>query len=456
MSSPIPSDPSPQTTHARDVAPSVAQGAAPRSAQGAASPADDRMTPAQTRQLLVYLAAAHMAAGAGAHEAEEDVVRAARAIGLPGVQMQANPNGVTLGLGHGEPATFESVEGSLRLDQTARVAAIQHGLEMGSLTPADALATLRGLRRQRARFPVVGMYLGGLVVAAGIAGILQPTWPSVLFAALASPVTVALIRLTGRRLVPAALLPLFAGFIVAAAAFAAFDAGLVASPLRTMLPPVAVLLPGALIVTGLSELVAGAMVSGAARLAHGTTQLVMFAAGVAGASLLTHAPSSAFVNTRVDELGPLAGFIGLGAVTIGICLMESVPRRLAPWVLAVTTLTYATQWSIQNWLAYPAWAGACAGAFVAAFSAWVMALARPTLPRMVLFLPSFWLLVPGSLGLVSVTQLAIDPHESWKTATNASGAIVGIALGLVFGTSAARGLRVTIRRARRGRASRPA
>jgi len=165
----------------------------------------------------------------------------------------------------------------------------------------------------------------------------------------------------------------------------------------------------------------------------------MFAAGVAGASLLTHAPSSAFVNTRVDELGPLAGFIGLGAVTIGICLMESVPRRLAPWVLAVTTLTYATQWSIQNWLAYPAWAGACAGAFIAAFSAWVMALARPTLPRMVLFLPSFWLLVPGSLGLVSVTQLAI----------------VGIALGLVFGTSAARGLRVTIRRTRRRRRPNP-
>ena len=75
------------------------------------------------------------------------------------------------------------------------------------MTYVFALATLRGLRRQRARFPVVGMYLGGLVVAAGIAGILQPTWPSVLFAALASPVTVALIRLTGRRLVPAALLP---------------------------------------------------------------------------------------------------------------------------------------------------------------------------------------------------------------------------------------------------------
>lgn len=413
------------------------------------------LTSAQTRQLLVYLAAAHMASGAGAHEAREDVVRAARAMGLPGVQMQADPSGVTLSLGHGEPATFESVEGSLRLDQTARVAGIQHGLETGSLTPRRALDALLGLRGQRARFPVVGMYLGGLVVAAGIAGILQPTWPSVLFAAAASPVTVALIRLTSRRLLPAALLPLVAGFVVAGAAFLAHRAGLVASPLRTMLPPVAVLLPGALIVTGLSELVAGAMVSGASRLAYGTTQLVMFAAGVAGASVLTDTPSSAFLNTRVDELGPLAGFIGLAALTAGICLMESVPRRLAPWVLAVTTLTYATQWSVQNWLPSPGWAGACAGAFVASFSAWVMALARPTLPRMVLFLPSFWLLVPGSLGLVTVAQLGIDPHESWHTATNATATIIAIALGLIFGTSAARALRVTIRRTLRRRGPSP-
>lgn len=412
----------------------------------------DALTDAQTRQLLVYLAAAHMAGGAGAHEATEDVVRAARAIGLPGAQINATPDGVTLSLGHGASATFESIEGSLRLDQTARVAGIQHGLETGTLTPTAALDALKGLRAQRARFPVTGMYLGGFTVAAGIAGILQPTWPSVLFAAVASPITIALIRLTGRRLVPSALLPLFAGFLVAAAAFAAFQAGFITSPLRTMLPPVAVLLPGALLVTGLSELVAGAMVSGASRLAYGTTQLVMFAAGVAGASILLDVPPEAFANARVDEIGPLAGFVGLVLLTLGICFMESVPRRLAPGVLFVTASTYVTQWSVQNWVDAPAWGGALAGAFVASFSAWVIALARPTLSRMVLFLPSFWLLVPGSLGLVTVTQLGIDPRESWPTAMNATSVVLAIALGLVFGTSAARALRFTIRRGLRRRA----
>lgn len=399
---------------------------------------------ARIRQLLVYLAAAHMAGGAASHEAVDEVRRVAAMIGHPGTQIQAHANGVTLSLGHGEAATFEAVEGSLRLDQTARVAAIQHGLEVGTLTPDAALQALKGLRAQKARFPVVGMYLGGFVVAAGIAAILQPTWHSVFFAAAVSPITVVLIRLTGRRLIPAALLPLFAAFFVATAAFWAFQHGLIASPLRSMLPPVAVLLPGALIVTGLSELVAGVMVSGTSRLVYGTTQLVMFAAGVAGAAMLTGAGPSAFTNTRAEDLGPVAGFVGLCALTLGIVLMESVPRKLAPGVLAVTACTYLTQWAVQSWLDVP-WGGAFAGAFVASFAAWSIAIVKPTVSRLVMFLPSFWLLVPGSLGLVSVTQLAVNPHESWPTTMTATSVIIAIALGLVFGTSAARGLLLLVR-----------
>lgn len=407
------------------------------------------LPPAKTRQLLVYLTAAHMAAGAGAHEAAADVARVAHAMGLRAPQIRADPNGVTLSLGHGEPATYETVEGSFRLDQTARVTAIQHALETGETTPAEALEYLKGLRRQKPRFPVVGMYLGGVVVAMGIAGILQPTWPSILFAAAASPVTVALIRLTGRRLLPAALLPLVASFLIASAAFWAYEHGIIHSPLRTMLPPVAVLLPGAVIVTGLSELVAGVMVTGAARLAYGATQLVMFAVGVGGAALWLNPGDQAFTNARLDDLGPVAGFVGLCSLTVGICLMESVPKRLAPGVLAVTTATYVVQWAVQTDIGSP-WGGAFAGAFTATVAAWTIALLRPDMSRLVLFLPSFWLLVPGSLGLVTVTQFGVHPQEAWPTAMTATSVIIAIALGLVFGTNAARGVQVALRRTRAG------
>lgn len=399
------------------------------------------LSDAAVRKLLACLAAAHMAGGAAAHEAHEDVIRAARGLGIEGVQIQASPNGITLALGHGEPATFEAVESQFRLDQTARVAAIQHGLETGRLTPDVALNALVALRKQRARFPIAGMYFGGAIVAMGISCILQPSIHSIIFSAAASPITVALIRLTQRKLIPGALLPLFAAFFVSLAAFAAFQAEFIVSPLRTMLPPLAVLLPGGLITTGLSELVVGAMVAGTARLAYGTVQLVMFSAGVLGAGLALNAPASAYSNTRANDLGAWAGFLGLLALTAGICLMESVPKKLAPGVLAITTATYLTQWGVQSGLGSP-WGGALCGAFIASFAAWTVAWVRPEISRLVMFLPSFWLLVPGSLGLVSVTQLGFNPHESWSTTLTATSVIVSISLGLIFGTTTARGLRL--------------
>ena len=80
------------------------------------------------------------------------------------------------------------------------------------------------------------------------------------------------------------MLPTVAAFVVSCLVFAAADAGLLEGALRTVLPPLAVLLPGALMVTGLSELAAGAMVAGSSRLLYGTVQLLLFALGIAAAA----------------------------------------------------------------------------------------------------------------------------------------------------------------------------
>lgn len=399
------------------------------------------------RQLLAYLAAALTAGGAGAHEVEEDVRAVARRLGSPDAQVQAQPGGVLVSLGQGTPATYEAVEGPLRLDQSAVLAGIVAELLDGALSPQDALLRLRTLRAHPHRRPVLGMYLGGLCVAIGLALILQPSWPSVAFAVLAGPVVVALIRLTGRGLVPGSMLPCVAAFLVSLGAFWAASQGLVDSPLRTMLPPVAVLLPGALIVTGISELVNGAAVSGVARLGLGGVQLVMFSVGVVCAGALVRVDSAALHNTRVDDIGWWSPIVGLLAVTAGICLMEAVPRRIAPWVLAVLAITMTTQLAAQAVFGR-VWPGAFAGAAVASVAAWSIAALRRDLPRMVIFLPSFWLLVPGSVGLVSVAQLGLEPALSGPNAALAVSVMLAIALGLVAGTSLSRVFRSAARRAR--------
>ena len=397
------------------------------------------------RRLLVYLAAAAVAGGQPVHEVESDVRRLATRLGRPGVQVDASPTGVVLSLGGGTPATFEAVEGTLRLDQSVDTYEIRSGLEHGTLAPEQALERLKALRRIPHRYPKAGLELGMLCVATGIALILQPTWPSVAFAAVAGQVTAAFIRLSGRWRSVATLTPFLAAFIIAFAAFGAAQLGLITNPIRSLLPPIAVLLPGALIVTGMAELAAGAMTAGTSRLVFGAGQLLLFALGVAGAAWLLDVPSYVLINELVNEIGPWSPFAGVLLLTAGISLMESVPGRLVPWVAAMLSLTLAMQIYGQSVVGSP-WFGALAGSTVASLGAALIELYRPQLPRLVVFLPSFWLLVPGSLGVVSVTQLGLEPRLAGSTLLEAASVMCSIALGLIIGTTVARMVGIARRR----------
>ena len=121
-------------------------------------------------------------------------------------------------------------------------------------------------------------------MAAGICLILQPGAANIAAAVLGGAIVVGLSRMASATRRCSRCSRRSAAFAVSALVFAAADAGLLDGALRTVLPPLAVLLPGALMVTGLSELAAGAMVAGSSRLFYGTVQLLLFALGVAAAA----------------------------------------------------------------------------------------------------------------------------------------------------------------------------
>jgi uncharacterized membrane protein YjjB (DUF3815 family) len=61
-------------------------------------------------------------------------------------------------------------------------------------------------------------------------------------------------------------------------------------------------------------------------------------------------------------------------------------------------------------------------------------------PSQVTFLPAFWLLVPGALGLVGVTEVVGNPAAgSLQDLIEPLGSIVSIALGVLCGASIWRG-----------------
>lgn len=393
----------------------------------------------QARALLAHLGTAMIATGQPAQEVEEELSEVGVRLGYPDVQTAVGPTSLIVTLTEGGAATQRSAPPGLRLHQSASVRRIRHQLIQGQLTPGDARDQLREVARRPVRTAPWLVALAWPVLAVGIALILQPGWANVAAAAIGAVLVLVLVRLAERHQVVTALLPTLAAFVVSVGVFGAAEAGLLDGPLRTVLPPLAVLLPGALVVNGMSELAAGHMQAGSARLAYGLVQLGLFALGVLMATSLLRVPASTMVNLRVDEIGWVGAPVGLLLIGLSICLMEGVPLRMQGWVLLVLTLAFGAQAAGQQLGSIAL--GGFLGAIAASLGASVVELRRPQLPRLVLFLPAFWLLVPGSLGLVGVTELAAGRASATDVGLGVLGVVIAISLGLLVGSALGRSLR---------------
>ena len=398
---------------------------------------EDRDT--RTRALLAHLGTAMIATGQPVQEIEEELAEVGVALGYPDVQIAAGPTGLVVTLSEGGPSTQRSAPPGLRLHQSASVRRIRYQLVSGELAPDAARHQLDAVARRPVRHPVWLVSMAWPVLAVGIALILQPGWANVATAAVGAVIVLGLVKLAEHYQLARALLPTLAAFAISVLVFGAADAGLLEGPLRTVLPPLAVLLPGALVVNGMSELAAGHMQAGSARLTYGLVQLGLFALGLLMATALLRVPSSMLENLRVEQIGWWAAPLGLVLIGLSICLMEGVPLRMQGWVLLVLTLAFGAQLLGQELGSIGI--GGFLGAIAASLGASVVELRRPQLARLVLFLPAFWLLVPGSLGLVGVTELAAGRESAGQVALGVLGVVIAISLGLLVGSSLGRSLR---------------
>ncbi|MGB3761997.1 MAG: threonine/serine exporter family protein [Ornithinimicrobium sp.] len=403
------------------------------------APEDD----ARVRLLLAHLGAAMIATGQPVNEIEEELEEVGAHLGYPNAQVGAAPTGLMLSLRSGDPAAYESVTAKVRLDQASEVRRIRHQLVFAELTVSDAFDQLSRLRAKPPLYQPWLTKVAWVFVAAGIGFILQPGWANVAAVVVCAIAVLGLNSLASRAQVMATLLPTIAAFVVTVIVFLAADMGWIEGPLRTVLPPIAALLPGALIVTGMSELAAGHMQAGASRLTYGIVQLGLFALGLIAATTLLQVPTAMMVNIRVEDIGWWAPIVGLLLIALGISLMESVPLSMSPWVLLVLVMAFAAQ-SVGHLLGSAA-LGGFFGAIAASLGATFVELLRPQLARLVLFLPAFWLLVPGSLGLLGVTTLVADRGQAVDAGLDITAVICAIALGLLIGSALGLALRNRLR-----------
>ena len=392
------------------------------------------LTDKRDLRMLLKLAAMLVASGMPVHEVELNVAAAGTRIGHPGVVIGAAPTLVQLALDEGEPASQARVPRPLRLDQTLALSQVLTDLHRSTPSVPELIAQLAAVATLTHRHGLLTRHAGDLAVALGIGLVLQPGWTNLAVIALCSVLTSVLMHFSARHALLRALLPLAASGIASLIAFGAFQLGIIQGPVRTMICAIAVLLPGAVLATGMAELATGQMVAGSSRTFYGLTQLLLFTLGIVAAATILRVPHQALADTHVAQLGWWAFPVGIVVIALGITVEEGLPRTHVLPVALMTVITAVVQYLGRSWTTdIPA--GPFLGALAAAFGSTALAAWRPEIPRLVTFLPSFWLLVPGTLGVLGLTGLANG--QSVSAIATVVMLIVGIATGLLVGSALA-------------------
>jgi uncharacterized membrane protein YjjB (DUF3815 family) len=245
------------------------------------------------------------------------------------------------------------------------------------------------------------------------------------------------------------LVPVIAAIAVSALAFEAVKHGIADPGLRALIAPLVTFLPGGVLTTATVELASGEMVAGASRLVFGSVQLLLLAFGIVAGIELAGLPSEALQDEQSDLLGWWAPWLGVAVFGVAAAVFFSAPRGALPWLMVVLLTAWLGQVVGERLVG-----GAVSGFFGAlAMTPVALAIARMPggPPSQVTFLPAFWLLVPGALGLIGMTEIVGDPATATlEDLVEPIGAIVSVALGVLAGVSLYRGVVTARPRLRRG------
>jgi uncharacterized membrane protein YjjP (DUF1212 family) len=395
---------------------------------------------AELAEFMFRLGQAYLACGEQTAKVELLLRRIATSNGIRRSRVVAFPTAVFISLHDGVEERVTLAEGpteTLRLDQIADVYALGTAAQTGAVTPRAGLERLNQIRRKTPRFGMFGAVVGHTILTIGLAMVLMPSLANLLTAAILGAVVGAVKAFNRNRPVLAVPLPVVAAMLVSALVFVAVRQGLPVDPLHAMVPPLVSFLPGAMLTLGMVELAYGDMVSGSSRLVTGFVQLVLLAFGLAaGAAIVGYHPDNLVDARGVGVAAPwlhVAPWAGVVVFGVGVFFTFSAPRNSLLWMLLVLLLAFAAQQ-----LAAVFFDNVVSGFFgmlVATPLVYLIQLRFNGPPAMVTFLPSFWLLVPGALSLLSVKRMLSDRAAGLDGLVTAVFALTSIALGTLMGAA---------------------
>jgi uncharacterized membrane protein YjjP (DUF1212 family) len=395
-------------------------------------------------EFLCRLGQVYLASGEQTALVESNLSRIALAYGMRQSRVVAFSTALFLTVNDGaeEHVTLtEAQTWSLRLDQIAEFYVLAEEAMRGEIAPRQGLNQLNQLVHKGPRFGPAVAVIGHMILTIGMALVLMPALRNLVAATILGAMVGALKVFKRDRPILAAPLSVVAATLVSIAVFLALKYGLPVDPQYALVPPLVTFLPGAMLTFGMVELAYGDMVSGSSRLIAGVVQLVLLVFGLtAGALLVGYRPENLMDASQESVAQPwalLAPWIGAVVFWIGVYLTFSAPRNSFWWILLVILVAFAAQKLAAEF--FGAEISGFFGTLVATPLGYLIQQRFKGPPAMVTFLPSFWLLVPGAVGLLTVKRMLSDP-SGIEGLIGVTFALASIALGALVGASIYKGL----------------
>jgi len=375
-------------------------------ASSGAPPAEPRDSSAAGVAFVMELGAALHRFGTPADRLEATMGAVARQLSLE-AQILSTPTSVMAGFGPlAQQQTFlVRVEpGEVNLEKLADLDRVAGEVGRGELAVPDGVGQVRDISARPARYPDALAVLAFALLSAGVAVFFAGGWYEIAVSG-AIGLVIGFLSLAFRRSVAGSrVFELVAAFAAAAMAHGAVAAGMPVSPRIALLAGLIALLPGLTLTLAITELATRNLVSGTARLTAAATVFLEITFGVAlGEMVMTRlvggaAGAAAAAAPLPAWAEPCALAVVVPAIMVGFA---AHPRQLAAIAVACAAAFYSARLGTE--LLTPELGAALGGFALAAGSNAYARLADR--PAMVPLVPGLLLLVPGSMGLRSLSSL---------------------------------------------------
>ncbi len=389
----------------------------------------------QKVDFILLVAHSLQACGAAAHHLERALSSVGRGLGL-GHQFLAFPTGLIASFQEGEHhrgTVIRFEPGQIDLSKLSRIDEIADHVLEGKLSIQEGTAAIQATIASAGDYSPWIQVLAYALAAGGFVTALKGTLLD-LIVAVGLGIVIGLIEWLGKRssFLEQLFAPLAACIVTLVATLLAREYTTI-SPDLVILASIVALLPGLTLVIAFVELATKNLISGTARLAGASGDLMKLVFTIAITKKLLADPAHPALATGQGALPPWAEIFGVAALAFGFIVLFKVrPKHaLSSAIVSITAYTCERFFAINLGIELSFFA---TGALVAVISNSIARMFRR--PGLITLLPGIILIVPGSVNYRSMTTMfQNDVIDTMQTTFSVIIIAVSLVAGLVFGNT---------------------